>query len=130
MIVTREYTEATVSSNVESYAGGIALNAETFRIIISGIYKDKRLAAVREPLFNAFDSHIESNRRDVPILIHSPTNLEPWFSVQDFGLGMDKEMVTKPSWCWGSPPSATTTMLLGRKASALRLLGHTPICSR
>ena len=29
MIVTREYTEATVSANVESYAGGIALNAET-----------------------------------------------------------------------------------------------------
>ena len=115
MIVNREYTEATVSSNVESYAGGIALNAETFRIIISGIYKDKRLAAVREPLFNAFDSHIESNRRDVPILIHSPTNLEPWFSVQDFGLGMDKEMVTKTFMVLGISTKRNNNDVVGAK---------------
>ena len=115
MIVTREYTEATVSANVESYAGGIALNAETFRIIISGIYKDKRLAAVREPLFNALDSHIESNKRDVPIMIHSPTNLEPWFSVQDFGLGMDKEMVTKTFMVLGISTKRENNDVVGAK---------------
>lgn len=115
MIVNREYTEASVSANVESYAGGIALNAETFRIIISGIYKDKRLAAVREPLFNAFDSHIESNRKDVPIQIHSPTNLEPWFSVRDFGLGMDKEMVTKTFMVLGISTKRDNNDVVGAK---------------
>lgn len=115
MIVNREYTEASVSANVESYAGGIALNAETFRIIISGIYKDKRLAAVREPLFNAFDSHIESDRKDVPIQIHSPTNLEPWFSVRDFGLGMDKEMVTKTFMVLGISTKRQNNEVVGAK---------------
>lgn len=115
MIVNREYTEATVSSNVESYDGGIALNAETFRIIISGIYKDKRLAAVREPLFNAFDSHIEANKRNVPVVIHSPTNLEPWFSVQDFGLGMDKEMVTKTFMILGVSTKRNNNDVVGAK---------------
>ncbi|QEQ94852.1 hypothetical protein pEaSNUABM56_00052 [Erwinia phage pEa_SNUABM_56] len=115
MIVNREYTEASVSANVESYAGGIALNAETFRIVISGIYKDKRLAAVREPLFNAFDSHIESKKTDVPIEIHSPTNLEPWFSVRDFGLGMDKEMVTKTFMILGVSTKRNNNDVVGAK---------------
>lgn len=115
MIVNREYTEATVSANVESYAGGIAMNAEMFRMIISGIYKDKRLAAAREPLFNAFDSHIEAGKRDVPILIHSPTNLEPWFSVQDFGLGMDKEMVTKIFMIMGTSTKRENNKVVGAK---------------
>lgn len=115
MIVTREYTEAKVSSSVETYDGGIALNAETFRIIISGIYKDKKLAAVREPLFNALDSHIESGKKDIPIEIHSPTNLEPWFSVRDFGMGMDKEMVTKTFMVLGVSTKRNNNEVVGAK---------------
>lgn len=115
MIVNRDYTEATVSANVESYAGGIAMNAEMFRMIISGIYKDKRLAAAREPLFNAFDSHIEAGKEDVPIVIHSPTNLEPWFSVQDFGLGMNKETVTKLFMIMGTSTKRENNNVVGAK---------------
>jgi len=115
MIVTREYTEAKVSDKVESYDGGIAFNAETFRIIISGIYKDKRLAAVREPLFNALDSHIEAGKHSTPILIHSPTNLEPWYSVQDFGLGMDKDMITKTFMVLGESTKRNSNKVVGSK---------------
>ncbi|AKJ74470.1 hypothetical protein SP21_83 [Salmonella phage 21] len=49
-----------VSGSVQRYQAGIAINAETFSILIDGIYNDKVLSAVREPLFDAVDSHTEA----------------------------------------------------------------------
>lgn len=115
MIINREHTEAAVSSNVEVYAGGIALNAETFDIIISGIYRDKLLAACREPVFNAIDSHIQAGNIDTAIQIHSPTSLEPWFSVKDSGVGMDKDTVTKLFMMLGMSTKRDSNEMVGAK---------------
>lgn len=115
MIINRQHTEAAVSSNVEVYAGGIALNAETFDIIISGIYRDKLLAALREPVFNAIDSHIQAGTLEKAILIHSPTTLEPWFSVKDSGVGMDKDTVTKLFMMLGMSTKRDSNEMVGAK---------------
>lgn len=115
MIINSNLTEATVSQNVETYSSSIALNAETFDIIISGIYKDKLLAAVREPLFNALDSHIEAAKESTAIKIHAPTNLEPWFSVQDFGIGMSKETVTRLFMSLGTSTKRNSNKVVGAK---------------
>lgn len=93
MIIKSDHKEATILGKSEVTTGTIALNAETFGLIIKGIYKDPLLASCREPIFNAVDAHVEAGRKDVPIKIHTPTDLEPYFSVQDEGLGMSEETV-------------------------------------
>ena len=115
MIVGNNYTEAAVSQNVETYSSSIALNAETFNIIMSGIYNDKLLAAVREPIFNALDSHTEAGVKERAIKIHTPTTLEPWFCVQDFGMGMSKDTVTKLFMSLGTSTKRESNELVGAK---------------
>lgn len=115
MIIQRAEEKVQVSGSVQRYQAGIAINAETFSILIDGIYNDKVLAAVREPLFNAVDSHTEAGCRDKPIIIHSPTDLEPWYSVRDGGLGMDFDMVTQTFMMLGSSTKRESNELIGAK---------------
>lgn len=115
MIVNTEQQETKVSSNIERYSGTIAMNAEMFSMLMEGIYEDKVYASVREPLFNAVDSHTEAGKSDVPIIIHSPTHEEPFFSVTDEGLGMSKETVTELFMCLGSSTKRNSNELIGAK---------------
>lgn len=115
MIIQRAEEKVQVSGGVQRYQAGIALNAETFSILIDGIYNDKVLAAVREPLFNAVDSHTEAGCVDKVIIIHSPTDLEPWYSVKDSGLGMDFSMVTQTFMMLGSSTKRDSNELIGAK---------------
>lgn len=66
MIIKSDHKEATILGKSEVTTGTIALNAETFGLIIKGIYKDPLLASCREPIFNAVDAHVEAGRKDVP----------------------------------------------------------------
>lgn len=115
MIIQRSDNKVQVTGNVERYQASIAMNPETFSILIDGIYKDKPLAAVREPLFNAVDAHTEAGCSDKPIIIHSPTDLEPWYSVKDTGLGMDHEMVTRTFMMIGESTKRNSNDLIGAK---------------
>lgn len=67
---------------------------KAFAILSSGLYKDKIRAIVRELGANAKDSHIAAGCPDKPFEIHTPTHLEPWFSVKDFGIGLDHDGIT------------------------------------
>lgn len=115
MIIQRAEEKVQVTGSVQRYQAGIAINAETFSILIDGIYNDKVLAAVREPLFNAVDSHTEAGCREKPIIIHSPSDLEPWYSVRDRGLGMDFNMVTQTFMMLGSSTKRESNELIGAK---------------
>ncbi len=115
MIIQRAEEKVQVTGSVQRYQAGIAINAETFSILIDGIYNDKVLAAVREPLFNAVDSHTEAGCREKAIVIHSPTDLEPWYSVRDSGLGMDFNMVTQTFMMLGSSTKRDSNDLIGAK---------------
>lgn len=115
MIIERNEKKVEVSTNVKRYQAGIAINAETFSILIDGIYEDKILAACREPLFNAVDAHTEAGCRDKPIILHSPTDLEPWYSVKDGGIGMDFDMVTQTFMMLGSSTKRESNELIGAK---------------
>jgi len=57
------------------------------------VYTYKERAVIRELACNAHDSHVEADNEDTNFDIHLPTQLEPWFSMRDYGLGMyDKEL--------------------------------------
>lgn len=71
----------------------IAMNPKAFKVLSSTIYADKIGSMVRELYCNAVDSHIASGNPERPGVIHLPSVIEPWFSVQDFGVGMDDSTV-------------------------------------
>jgi hypothetical protein len=69
------------------------MNGKAFRVLSDTIYKDKIGSMVREVSCNAVDSHVQAGKADVPFVIHIPSALEPYFSVQDFGLGLSDDSV-------------------------------------
>lgn len=73
----------------------ISMNAKAFKVLSSTIYANKIGSMVRELYCNAVDSHIDAGKPEVPGVIHLPDSLEPYFSVQDFGIGMDDDTVRR-----------------------------------
>lgn len=85
-------TDLVTKSNVEVSGGfKIKASAKAFKILSSGLYSDKILAVVRELSCNAYDSHVSAGFPNKPIDVHMPNSGEPWFSVQDYGLGLSKD---------------------------------------
>jgi len=68
-------------------------SAKAFKILSDGLYSNKIRAIIRELSCNAVDSHVGAGKADVPFEVHLPTVLEPWFSVRDFGMGLDGDQV-------------------------------------
>jgi hypothetical protein len=85
-------TEATSSPVITSIASTpsrfkIKASAKAFKIL-SGFYSEPILAIPRELGANAWDSHVKAGNIDRMFEVHAPNNLEPWFSVRDFGTGL------------------------------------------
>lgn len=70
-------------------------SAKAFKILSSGIYKDKIKAIVREVSCNAYDSHVAAGKADVPFDVHLPSYIEPYFAVRDYGTGMTDAQIKK-----------------------------------
>ena len=59
------------------------------------VYSHKERAIIRELSCNAHDSHIMAGTTDIPFDVHLPTQLEPYFSIRDYGTGLsDNEIRT------------------------------------
>lgn len=58
------------------------------------VYSHKERAVIRELSCNAHDSHVEAGNPE-PFDVHLPTNLEPWFSVRDYGTGLSDREIRK-----------------------------------
>ena len=81
-----------IDPNEESVFG-LAVTAEAFEILSSGIYTDPIMAVVRELSCNAYDANVAAGKKDEPFEIHLPNQLEPWFSVKDNGIGLSDDSV-------------------------------------
>lgn len=94
MRLAEAISEPAVMQNVgKSGEFHIRNSAKAFSILSDGLYSNKIRAIVRELATNAVDSHVEAGTPNVPIRVHLPTQLEPYFSVKDFGIGLDEEGV-------------------------------------
>lgn len=60
--------------------------------VLTNLYSNKTMAIVREYSTNALDSHIEAGV-DRPIEVSTPTDFKPYFTVRDYGVGMDAETI-------------------------------------
>lgn len=67
----------------------LEVNAKAFRVLSDTMYQNKIGSMVRELSCNAYDSHVQNDTPTVPFVIHMPDEFEPWFSVRDFGVGLD-----------------------------------------
>lgn len=86
--------EAIVSNVGEIGEFRIRNSAKAFNILSSGLYANKIRAIVRELSCNAVDSHVAAGKADTPFDVHLPSQLEPWFSIRDYGTGLTHEQVT------------------------------------
>lgn len=96
MILTKNTDNPAQLSNVSHTSDfQIKATAKSFRILSSGLYSNKIKAIIRELSTNALDGHKLANKEDISFEVHLPSLLEPWFSVRDFGIGLDhNEIVT------------------------------------
>ena len=95
MIINNAPKNEAVLSNVgEIGEFRIRNSAKAFNILSSGLYANKIRAIIRELSCNAVDSHTAAGKSDTPFDIHLPTQLEPWFSIRDYGTGLSNDQVT------------------------------------
>lgn len=95
MLVTHDTNEITLSNVGATGEFKIRNSAKAFSILSSGLYSNKIKAIIRELSTNALDSHVGAGKQDVPFEVHLPTVLEPWFSVRDFGMGLDGHQIVE-----------------------------------
>ena len=69
-------------------------SAKAFNILSSGLYANKVKAIIRELSCNAVDSHVAAGKQNTPFDVHLPNQLEPHFSIRDYGTGWNYEQVT------------------------------------
>lgn len=74
-------------------------SAHAFELLLKNLYSDPIASCVRETISNAWDSHMVAGTPDTAIVVTAPTELEPTFIVQDFGIGISpdkfKRIVTR-----------------------------------
>ena len=76
---------------IETHKFGISGDiARMFKMIAVDIYADPVMAVIRENSTNAQDSHRQAGHND-PIKVHIPTQFEPYFEVEDRGIGIDPD---------------------------------------
>jgi hypothetical protein len=56
--------------------------------ILTDLYSDPQLAVIREYATNALDAHIEAGN-SMPIEVTTPTQLSPFLTIRDYGVGLD-----------------------------------------
>lgn len=83
-----------VSGGSTTSSFSIAMNGKAFRVLSDTLYQNKIGSIVREISCNAYDAHVMAGKPDLPFVIHLPDAFEPWFSVQDFGVGLSPEDIT------------------------------------
>ena len=94
MIINNAPAHEAVLSNVgEIGEFRIRNSAKAFNILSSGLYANKIRAIVRELSCNAVDSHTAAGKSDTPFDVHLPNQLDPTFSIRDYGTGLTHAQV-------------------------------------
>ena len=113
MIIEEKKLDVVKSSNFETENFSIDLNdPKIFEMLSSGVYVNPIKAVIREISINALDSQKEANSNN-QFVVHLPTNLEPWFSVRDYGTGMDHATCMKLYTKYGYSTKSSTNDFTG-----------------
>ena len=91
-ILSADKRDVQVNGDFKTSGFKIQASAKAFEILSSNIYTNKVRAVIREYNCNAYDAHIAAGNSE-PWNVHLPTDLEPYFSVRDYGTGLSDEQV-------------------------------------
>ena len=91
----------------------IKTSPELFALLSDGLYTDKVLAVVRELSCNAWDAHREVGAQDKPFLIHLPNDLEPYFTIRDYGTGLAHKDVLELYTTYGESTKSNSNDFIG-----------------
>ena len=80
--------DVTINGDFEQRDVAIGDVAFILDMFADKVYSHKERAVIRELACNAHDSHVMAGTTDVPFKVHLPTQLEPWFSLRDYGTGL------------------------------------------
>lgn len=103
MQLNNEFAPVMKSSNqMETGQASIEMTAHMFQILSAGIYQHPERACIRELSINGLDGQQMAGNLHVPLDVHLPTRLEPYFEVRDHGTGMTHEQVMKLYLTYGA----------------------------
>jgi len=91
LIREKRSVQITGLDGAEARDFSIKADGHAFRILSSTIYTNKIRAVIRELVCNAWDAQQSSKAQDKPIEVRIPTDMEPVFSVKDFGTGLSHD---------------------------------------
>lgn len=80
------------STITDSKAFGVLQDDQIYQFLSSRLYSDKIGAVIRELSCNAYDSYLDAGN-GLKFKVMLPTTLYPYFSVEDFGVGLSEEEV-------------------------------------
>lgn len=89
---TRPYLES--AGELEEQFFGIQDTGALFDILRKKVYSNPILAICREISCNARDAHREVGTPEIPVHIHLPNNLKPYYQIKDFGPGISPDRMS------------------------------------
>lgn len=126
MQIIQEKNELQLNGITEKGEFQFKITPQAMQMFFKDIYKDPILACVRELVCNAFDAHTMNGNADEAFNVHVPTDLEPWFEVRDFGVGLSKEgMETLYSTFFESAKQHTNELIGGLGIGSKSPLAYT-----
>lgn len=90
MLLQENLPKVTKSGTFKEQAFTLKAGSKIFRLLSDSLYSNKVKAVIRELSTNAYDAHIAANNPN-PFDVHLPSNMEPWFSIRDYGTGLSEK---------------------------------------
>lgn len=126
MQIIQEKNELQLNGITQKGEFQFKITPQAMQMFFKDIYKDPILACIRELACNAYDAHTMNGNPNVPFNVHIPTELEPYFEVRDFGVGLSKEgMETLYSTFFESAKQHTNDLIGGLGIGSKSPLAYT-----
>lgn len=114
MRVEVEHRDVQISGAVATTAYTIEQSAKAYMGLIKGLYTWPEAAILRELMTNAYDSHVEAGKADIPFDVHIPHFDDPFFRVRDYGVGMSHETAVHVTTSFFSSTKEDSDDVVGR----------------
>jgi hypothetical protein len=101
MIPDKSNIVITRSEEFKSSRSVVASTPAIKKLLRSKVYTNKHLASIREISMNAFDSHVQAGKPDLPIEVTLPSILEPTLRIRDYGIGLNDHGVRNILFSYG-----------------------------
>lgn len=82
--------------------------------VLTNLYSDPEMAVIREISTNAYDSHVEAGKADVPIQVTLPNVFSSQFVVKDFGVGLSETEVFEVFGMYGKSTKRESNAYVGQ----------------